>query len=97
MSEYKKIVVLMTQQNKELFENFKDIHDNYALNPTEWQKLFNEYGGEVMDVIREYERKLLSNMGTGKYGQFSAKVSEKYWDEVRKLFSKINFVGVTHT
>lgn len=95
MSEYKKIVFQMSEQNKELFDNFKDIHDNYALNPKEWQKLFNEYGKEIMDVMRDYERKLLSNMGTGKYGQFSTKVSEKYWAEVKKIFPKIDFVGVT--
>ena len=84
----------MVSENKELFTNFKDIHDNYALNPSEWQKLFNEYGKEVVEIIREYERRLCANMATGKYGSFSAKLSEKFWDEVRKVFPKIDFVGV---
>ena len=84
----------MLKQHKELFSNFKEIHDEYALNPSMWQKLFNEYGGEITDVIRQYERKLCTNMTTGKYGQFSASLSEKFWHEVRKLFPKIDFVGV---
>lgn len=87
----------MMEENKELFDNFKDIHDNYALNPPEWQKLFNEYGGEVADVIREYERKLCVKMATGKYGLFSSKLSEKFWGEARKVFPKIDFVGVKTT
>ena len=34
------------------------------MNPAKWQKIFNEYGGEVMDIMREYERKLCANMAT---------------------------------
>jgi uncharacterized NAD(P)/FAD-binding protein YdhS len=94
MNEYKKMVSLMTEQNKELFENFRDIHDEYAMNPATWQKIFNEYGGEVMDIMRDYERKLCANMATGKYGRFSKNLSEKFWAEVKKIFPKIDFVGV---
>lgn len=94
MSEYKKMVDLMVTEHKELFDNFKEIHDEYAMNPGQWQKLFNQYGGEVVDLMRDYERKLLHKMGSGKYGRFSEQVSEKFWAEVRKILPKINFVGV---
>ena len=94
MSEYKKMFDLMIEQNKELFDNFSDIHREYTLDSAKWQKLFNQYGGEIMDVIREYERKLCIKMGTGKYGQFSAQLTDKFMGEVRKTFSKIDFVGV---
>lgn len=94
MREYQKIVAKMVDEHKELFENFMDIHNEYAMNPHQGQKLFNQYGGEVVEIIRDYERKLCANMATGKYGQFSAKLSEKFWVEVRKIFPKIDFVGV---
>ncbi|KKR27357.1 hypothetical protein A3A64_04895 [Candidatus Gottesmanbacteria bacterium RIFCSPLOWO2_01_FULL_48_11] len=94
MNEYRKMFELMTEENKELFSNFKEIHDEYALNPPEWQKLFNEYGSEIMDVVRDYERRLCAKQTRGNYGKFSAKLSEKFWDEVRSVFPKINFVGV---
>ena len=84
MSEYQKMVAKMMEENKELFENFMDIHNEYAMNPKKWQKLFNQYGAEVVEIIREYERKLCANMATGKFGQFSAKLSEKFWAEVKK-------------
>lgn len=95
MSEYKKAVQKMYDEHKELFDNFRDIHDEYALNPEKWQKLFNEYGKEVVEIAREYERRLCANMATGKYGQFSANLSSKFWVELKKIFPKIDFVGVT--
>lgn len=95
MSEYKKMVDQMMTEHKELFDNFKEIHDEYVLNPGEWQKLYNQYGAEVVDLMRDYERRLCIKMGQGKYGKFSANLTEKFWAEVRKVFSKIDFVGVT--
>ena len=95
MQKYKAMVAKMVEENKELFDNFADIHREYAMNPREWQKLLNQYGAEVVEVIRQYERKLCANMATGKYGQFSSNLSEKFWAEVKKLFPKIDFVGVT--
>jgi len=94
MSKYKQVVDEMVAANKELFDNFKEIHDEYAMNPEAWQKLLNQYGAEVVEIIRDYERKLCIKMGTGKYGQFSQNLSQKFWDEVRKIFPKIDFVGV---
>jgi hypothetical protein len=94
MREYQKMFSIMMEQNKELFDNFKEIHDEYVLDPPKWQKLFNQYGAEILDVVRDYERRLCANMATGKYGQFSANLSQKFWDEVRKVYPKIDFVGV---
>ena len=94
MREYQKMMTKMMEEHKELFENFTDIHNEYAMNPAQWQKLFNQYGAEVVEIIREYERRLCANMATGKYGQFSANLSEKFWEEVKKSFPKIDFVGV---
>jgi UDP-galactopyranose mutase len=94
MREYQKMVIKMMEEHKELFDNFPDIHREYMLNPKEWQKLFNQYGREVVEIIRDYERRLCSNMATGKYGLFSQNLSEKFWGLVRKTFPKIDFVGV---
>ena len=84
----------MMRDHKELFDNFSDIHREYTGNPSAWQKLFNEYGGEVVEIIRDYDRKLCARMAKGKFGTFSAQVSEKFWQEIRMIFPKIDFVGV---
>ena len=94
MSKYRLMVTQMLDENKELFDNFREIHDEYALDPVKWQKIYNNYGREIQDVIRVYERRLVANMKTGKYGVFSSGVSEKFWGEIRIIFPKIDFIGV---
>lgn len=93
MTQYQKFFQLMLTENAELFDSFKGIHDAYILNPQANQTRFNQIGGEVLDVIREYERKLCGNMNSGMYGSFSQNLSQKFWDEVRKVYRKIDFVG----
>ena len=93
MTQYQKFFQLMIEENKELFDNFQNIHDAYVLNPTLNQEKFNSIGREVVDVIREYERKLCGNMNAGKYGTFSSNLSQKFWDHIRKVYRKIDFIG----
>jgi hypothetical protein len=95
MTQYQKFVQLMLTENKEIFDNFKGVHDAYVLNPSLNQDRFNAIGKEIVDIIREYERKLCGNMNSGAYGAFSQNLSQKFWDEIRKIFKKIDFVGAT--
>jgi hypothetical protein len=95
MTLYKTQFQKMYEENQELFDNFREIHDQYALEPAAWQKLFNEYGKEILDIIRENERKLCLNSEKGQFGKFSQNLANKFWNEVRKIFPKIDFVGVT--
>lgn len=84
----------MLDENKELFDNFTQVHDAFALNPDMNKARFNEVGTEVLDVIREYERILCGKTESGQYGKFSSNLSQKFWDEIRKVYRKIDFVGV---
>jgi hypothetical protein len=93
MTQYQKYFQLMTEENKDLFDTFKSIHDAYVLNPNVNQERFNAIGKDVVDVIREYERKLCGNMNSGSYGAFSQNLSQKFWDEIRKVYKKIDFIG----
>lgn len=84
----------MIDDNKELFDEFKPIHDAYVLNPEMNQAKYNAIGSDVMDVIREYERRLCAKMGAGMYSKFSTKLSEKFMEEIKAIFPKIMFIGV---
>lgn len=95
MTQYKFFFQKMMDEYKELFDNFADIHREYMLDPSTWQKLFNQYGAEVIEIIRNYERRLCATSEGGQYSKFSQKLSEKFWGEIRKTFPKIDFVGVT--
>ena len=95
MRQYQKFFQQMIDDNKELFDNFTSVHEAYVLNPELNQQRFNQIGGEVVDLIHEYERKLCGNMNSGAYGAFSSNLSQKFWDEIRKVYKKIDFVGAT--
>jgi hypothetical protein len=95
MKQYQETYQLMIDQNKELFDKFFKIHDQYALNPEANQKEFNTIGRQVQDVIRDYERKLCKTTESGQYSKFSTNLSEKFWGLVRADFPKIDFIGVS--
>jgi hypothetical protein len=84
----------MLSKNRELFIRFKITHDMYATDKKTWNKQFNEEGEKVVGIIREYENKLCGHSEQGQYSKFSANLAEKFWAEVRKNYSQIDFVGV---
>lgn len=84
----------MVEVEKELFDSFRKIHDEYALNPDKLQDQFNKEGEKVIDKIREWESKLCLQSEKGGYGSFTSKLSEKFWEEIRKNFPQIDSVGL---
>lgn len=94
MTKYRQAVQEMLEENKELFDTFKIVHDSYVLAPQINQAKYNSIGAEVMDVVRDYERKLCSKMGAGQYSKFSTNLSEKFMEEIKTIFPKIMFIGV---
>jgi len=95
MQKYQLFFQLMHDNNKELFENFKQVHDAYAIAPEVNKARFNQIGSEVLDVIRDYERRLCGKTESGQYGKFSSGLAQHFWDQIRKLYPKIDFVGIT--
>lgn len=87
----------MIDENKKLFEEFKIVHDQYKTDKRNFQKQFNAQGKVVVDIMREYEDRLCSGMERGVYGKYSNKVSEKFWQRVKKDFPLIELVGVEIT
>lgn len=94
MSKYKEVIQDMLDYNKEVFASFEKLHNNYTLNPKEFQKSFNEEGEQVMRIIRKYENILCGKSESGKYGKFSSTLSDKFWGEVRQRFPNIDKVGL---
>lgn len=85
---------MMLADNKELFENFKDIHDHYTLEPKKYQKILNNYGKEILDIVQEYENRLCSKSESSSYGRFSSNLADKFREEVKKYLPKINSIGL---
>lgn len=95
MSKYKQQLQEMLEAHHEVFSSFKNIHDKYDIDPKTWQKKFNEEGQEVLHIIKKWENNLCSKTESGKYGKFSTKLSDKFWEEIKAIFPKIDFIGLS--
>lgn len=84
----------MISEHQEEFDKFRDIHAKYQLSSNSHQQEFNEFGKEILEIIREYEQRLCGGMERGQFGKFSDKVSEKFWSRIKKDFPLIELVGV---
>ncbi len=84
----------MLEENRPVFEKFKKLHDEYSLKPTLFQEKFNKEGEKILEIIREYERRLCANTERGMYSRFSGKLAEKFQNEVRKFFPMIDNIGL---
>lgn len=85
----------MIRQNKQAFDEFKEIHDQFAAQPNKWQAEFNNKGEEIQMIIRRYENQLCQHTENGGFGKFSGGLAEKFWEEIRQMFPKIDEIGVT--
>jgi len=94
MTKYKDYVNKMLDENKKLFETFKKLHDDYALNQDPLQEKFNTEGEKILEVVRDYENRLCANTERGMYNKYSPNLAEKFQDEVRKVFPMIDHIGL---
>lgn len=94
MAKYKQLFDEMLLQNKNAFEEFKKIHDNYSKNPAKWKSEFNQKGSDISMIISRFETRLCGKSENCGFGKFSSNLSQKFWEEVRKLLPKIDEVGI---
>lgn len=92
-AKYKEYYEMMTKQHSELLEKFKEIHDQYVEQPEKWRDEFNTVGAEVVEIMRDFELRLCSNSQGGQYSKYASNLADKFWDHIRKTYSKIDFVG----
>jgi hypothetical protein len=83
----------MIAQNKQNFDNFKVIHDNFIEDPEKYRAEFNENGRNIQDIVRVYENRLCSQSEGSGYGKFSTKLADKFQAEVKSMFPKFDHIG----
>jgi len=94
-AKYKQYFEQMLEQEKELFENFRVVHDQYKLNQTALQKKYNVEGEKVVTVIRHWERRCARLWDERVYGQYAQQGFRKsFWDLIREEFDQIDMIGV---
>lgn len=93
-AKYRQLFLDMMQEHRDLFLDFKEIHDKYVDNEDEYKDAFNEKGAKVVEIIREYEMRLTSHQNSGQFSKFSSGLADKFWDQIRTFLPRIDFVGV---
>ena len=96
-TKYKQYYVQMEQQNKAEFDAFQPIHDGFVQNSAAFETEFHTKGRDILDIIRDWERRLCSGMERGNHSQYSLNLSKKFWDEIKKRFSHVELIGVKVT
>jgi len=94
MTKYKQYFQEMMDGNEELFSQFKVIHDGYQIDRKQWSARFHAAGQPVVEIMRDWERRLCSGMERGKNAAYSARLAEKFWSEIKNYLPLIEKVGV---
>lgn len=91
--KFKQYFENMFAENKNLFLQFKVIHDDYAKDRKNKDE-FDEVGKKVSEILKEWEGRLCGHMEKGANANYSANLAEKYWQEIRKYYPFIDHVGI---
>jgi hypothetical protein len=94
LPKFKQYYQLMIDQNRQLFDQFQPIHDGFAQDPAQWADQFHTQGRRVLDVIRDWERRLCHGTEKGQYAKYSAQLADKFWHEVKQDLPLIDQVGL---
>ncbi len=94
MSKFKEYYERMYEAHKEQFDAFQIIHDGYQMDRPAWSEQFHGEGMKLMEVIKDWERRLCLQMEKGKNSSYSAKLAEKFMEEVKKHYPLVMRIGV---
>ncbi len=84
----------MVETNKELFDNFKNLHANYGMDDMRYQEEFNKEGEKILNIAHDWENKLCKHSETSGFGSYTTGLAEKFQAELRALFPLIDHVGI---
>ena len=58
------------------------------------QETLNIEGSRVMEMIKDYEDKLCRQSEVGGFGSYTTNLAEKFNEEIKKYFPKIDHIGL---
>lgn len=93
--KYKEFFELMVQNNKEVFEAFREVHDRYGLDPDSHQEEYNREGAKIQRILYEWEDKLCNRSQMSGNGSYAGNLAEKFRGEVRREFPHVDSIGIT--
>jgi len=81
------------EQHAALFADFAKINESRSIASLPKEE-FDRVGQQVVDILRDTDRRLCSQMGKGQYSVYTQKLSDKFWAHVRQEFKYIDLVGL---
>lgn len=94
MTKFQEYYQKMWDANKAVLTHFLDIHDKFKSDRKKYSQEYNREGKKVREIMEDWDARLCQQMEKGQNAVYSSKVSEKFWNEVKKDFPLIEFVGV---
>lgn len=88
--KYKKAFQDTLDANKELFDRYLELESNFQVNALKYRDDLKQIKLEVQKVLRRAENRLCARTENTKYGMYSTSLADKFWEEVRLYFPKIN-------
>jgi hypothetical protein len=95
-AKYQKYYKEMLVKHKAEFDKFQEATEKFNANPRGTFKEFNKIGEEVMEIIRIYVDMLCRTSEMTGYGNHTSKLSDKFWDLVRKDFPSVDDIGTEY-
>ncbi len=94
MTKYKAYYEKMVMENKQLFDKFTKAHFEYSLDQNQNQENFNVIGGEILDIVHEYEDRLCKQSENAGFGSYTSGLAEKFQTEIKSHFPLIDHIGI---
>lgn len=94
MTKYKEYFERMISTNKKMFDEFDILYNEYSKDQDNLQERYNQEGKKILEIIRDWENKLCSQTEKAGFGNYSTNLSEKFYEEVRKTYPLIDYIGV---
>ncbi len=93
-AKYQQYFDQMFEQNREQFMHFMLLNNAYGQDKREFKQQFDDEGLKVRSLVQEWENKLCKQMENGKNASYSAKLGEKFQDELMKYFPYYHEIGM---
>ncbi|EKD64125.1 MAG: hypothetical protein ACD_51C00067G0002 [uncultured bacterium] len=92
--KYKKYVSEMFDRNREKMMKFMLLNQDYGQNKKGLKEEFDREGKEIQVIVEEWLERLCKQMEKGKNSAYSAKLADKFLEELRKYFPYYNDIGI---
>lgn len=94
MTKYKEFFEKMLGENKQAFDEFRQIHADYGMDEDKYQDEFNKKGAEILKIVIEWENKLCAHSEKAGYANYTGGLSEKFRQELKLAFPLVEHIGI---